>query len=280
MKNKKIKNELSVDKSAEEGKKKKRGLFDNILTAVLIIVIIVCIVNIVLILARYQKANSMYGDIQDKFLIPVDTSYDGSSDNDKNTSEAANTADPDAFNVDFDALLEYNSDIVGWIYSENTPISYPVAQTTDNDYYVRRSLDREYLITGTIFADYRCGKVGENSNYIIYGHHMRNGTIFGSLEKYITQEYYEEHPTFKYYTPDKTYVIDVYAGYVTDINSDIFKPDFDEGERDRLLKEAKKKSGFVSNVDIGEDDTIMTFVTCSYQFNDARFLLIGKVREK
>lgn len=278
MKNKKTNIDRSVSESAAEGKKKRRRLFDKILTAVLVIVIIVCVANIVLILARYKKANSVYDDMQNKYLTPVDTSHNSSSEND--SSETANSAVPDAFSVDFDALLAYNSDIVGWIYSDNTPISYPVAQTTDNDYYVRRSLDREYLITGTIFADYRCDKVGGNSNYIIYGHHMRNGTIFGSLEKYVTQEYYEEHPTFKYYTPDKTYVIDVYAGYVTDTNSDFFKPDFDEGERAILLKDAKEKSGFASNVEIGEDDTIMTLVTCSYQFNDARFLLIGKVRDE
>ena len=275
MKNEEIKGELSVSESGKGGKKKKIRLFDKILTVVLAAVIVFCLVNIVLILTRYNKANNVYADMQSKYLVPIN-----GSDNSPNHGAPGVGAGSGAFAIDFDALQAYNSDIVGWIYSENTPISYPVAQTSDKDYYVRRSLDREYLITGTIFADCRCDGVGGNSNYIIYGHHMRNGTIFGSLEKYVTQEYYEEHPTLEYYTPDKSYVIDVYAGYVTDTKSEFFNPDFDKGERAKLLKKAKEKSDFVSSVEIDEDDTIMTLVTCSYQFNDARFLLIGKVREK
>lgn len=280
----KNKNENITDMDLNEKtevKKKKRRPLDKIITAVLILVIIVCIVNIVLILGRYKKANKEYDDIRSKFLLPVDdgteTSSDGSTDNSKDMTAAP---PDDVFSVDFDALLDYNSDIVGWIYSENTPISYPVVQTTDNKFYVRRGLEKQYLITGTIFADYRCGNVGEDENYVIYGHHMRNGTIFGSLEKYVTQEYYDAHPTFIYYTPDKAYNVEIFAGYVDDVSSQFFKPSFYEGERERLISEAREKSGFVSNVEVGEDDEIMTFATCSYQFEDARFVLLGKISER
>ncbi len=276
-KNKKEKKALPVSASerAEAAQKKRRRIFDIVLTSVLVIVIVVCAVNIVLILQKYQKANNMYDDIQRNFLIatPIGTTPSG--------EPIYSVGDgSDSFGVDFKALKEYNSDIVGWLYSENTPISYPVAQAADNDYYVRRSLDREYLITGTIFVDYRCGNVGEDQNYIIYGHHMRNGTIFGSLEKYVTQEYYDAHPTFTYFTPDKDYVIDVFAGYVTDTNTDFFKINFAPGERAKLIDSAVAKSAFETNVEVEEDDTIVTFVTCSYAYDDARFILLGKVRDK
>lgn len=268
--------EFAAEKAA---KAKKRRIIDRVLTIFLALVIVVCGVNIGLILWRYKKANNMYDEIQNSFLVSVDSpnqSVDAANPDDSNVTPV----DDDPFKVDFAALKDYNSDVIGWIYSEDTPISYPVAQTTDNEYYVRRSLDREYLITGTIFADYRCKGVGADQNYIIYGHHMRNGTIFGSLEKYADQAYYDAHPTLMYFTPEKTYVIDVVAGFVSDTSTDFFKVNFNKGERAKLIENARVRSGFDSSVEVGEDDTIVTLCTCSYNFEDARFLLIGKIHEK
>lgn len=267
--------EVNEEKPA---KTKKRRVFDWILTAALITVIVVCAVNIAIILGRYKKANNVYDKMQLDFLVTK--GEDGSPDPVGDPSDGNDVANDDPFTVDFKALREYNSDIIGWLYSENTPINYPVAQADDNDYYVRRSLDREYLITGTIFVDYRCGDVGDDDNYIIYGHHMRNGTIFGSLEKYVDQEYYDAHPTLLYFTPEKTYVIEVFAGFVTDTSDEIFDLNYGEDRRAELIENAIKKSGFETNVKVGEDDDIVTLCTCSYDFTDARFLLLGKIHEK
>ena len=84
--------------------------------------------------------------------------------------------------VDFSALKQENEDIIGWIYSENTPINYPVVQSDDNEYYLRRLTNGEYNIAGSIFMDYRNSASLEDNNTIIYGHNMKNNTMFGSLQ--------------------------------------------------------------------------------------------------
>ena len=83
--------------------------------------------------------------------------------------------------VDFSLLKQENEDIVGWIYCEGTPISYPVVQSGDNQYYLHRLINGEYNIAGSIFMDYRNNAELEDNNTIIYGHNMKNNTMFGYL---------------------------------------------------------------------------------------------------
>lgn len=86
--------------------------------------------------------------------------------------------------INFDILKSKNKDIVAWIYSEGTQINYPIVQSKDNDYYLRRLLDGTYNQGGTIFMDYRNNKNFEDYNTIIYGHNMKNNTMFGTLINY------------------------------------------------------------------------------------------------
>ena len=96
--------------------------------------------------------------------------------------------------IDFDSLLSRNKDVIGWLYCPDTVINYPVVQGENNDQYLRKDLDGKYLVSGTLFADYRNGALGEDANYIIYGHNMKNGTMFSLLAKYKQQSYYDKHP--------------------------------------------------------------------------------------
>lgn len=95
--------------------------------------------------------------------------------------------------VDFERLQEENKDIIAWLYCPDTEINYPVVQSKDNEYYLRRLLDGTWNIAGTLFMDYRNAADCSDLHTIIYGHNMKNNTMFGSLPKYSKQEYYEEH---------------------------------------------------------------------------------------
>ncbi len=115
----------------------------------------------------------------------------------------------------FEKLTAEYPDTVGWLYCEGTPINYPVVQSKDNLRYLRRLPDGRYNAAGSLFADYRCKEVAASGNYIIYGHNMKNGSMFGTLVRYKSQNYYDEHPTLYYLTPERTFRIELIAGFVT-----------------------------------------------------------------
>ena len=124
--------------------------------------------------------------------------------------------------VDFEGLLAENSDVVGWIYSEGTQINYPVLRGDSNETYLYHMINGEYNSSGSIFMDFRCNPDLSDFNTIIYGHHMKNGSMFASLHQYIKQDFYDEHKYIWYLTPDHIYRLDVLAGYVGDAEAEIY----------------------------------------------------------
>lgn len=179
-------------------------------------------------------------------------------------------------NVDFSALKEENEDIVGWIYSENTPINYPVVQSEDNNYYLRRLINGKYNIAGSLFMDYRNNSNLKDNNTIIYGHNMKNDTMFGPLLEYRSQEYYNNHKILYYFTPEKNYIIKLFAGYTSSVESDIYNLSIiDENEIQDLIS----KSDFKSDVEVKEEDKIMTLSTCAYEYDGARYVIMGVLNE-
>lgn len=179
--------------------------------------------------------------------------------------------------VNFQELTALNQDIVGWLYSPNTVINYPVAQGKDNNQYLHSDIYGNYLQSGTLFVDFRNKKIGEDANFLIYGHNMKNGSMFGSLLSYHSYYYYADHPVMYYLTPEQNYAIELYVGVVVKSNANIYLPSATDYEIRAILAELKKKSTFVSNITIDEDDTFVTLSTCSYEFDDARYVVIGKV---
>lgn len=179
--------------------------------------------------------------------------------------------------VDFDVLLEKNEDIIGWLYSEDTPINLPVVQSTDNDYYLRRLIDGTWNSSGTLFADYRNAGDFSDNNTIIYGHNMKNKEMFGTLPYYKEQSYFDEHPVMWLLTPDGNYKIELVAGYVTPTTSDVCS--FDQPKEDvfAMVQEAIKNSTFRSDVEINQGDQFLTLSTCSYEYDNARYVLIGRL---
>lgn len=179
--------------------------------------------------------------------------------------------------VNFDVLLEKNEDIIGWLYSEDTPINLPIVQSTDNDYYLRRLIDGTWNSSGTLFADYRNAGDFTDNNTIIYGHNMKNKEMFGTLPYYKEQSYFNEHPVMWLLTPAGNYKIELVAGYVTSTTSDVYS--FDQSEEDvfATVQQAVEKSTFRTDVEISQGDRFLTLSTCSYEYDNARYVLIGQL---
>ena len=179
--------------------------------------------------------------------------------------------------VDFEVLQAENADIVGWLYCPDTEINYPVVQSRDNDYYLRRLLDGTWNVAGTLFMDYRNADDYSDWHTVIYGHNMKNDSMFGTLPEYRSQEYYEQHPAWYLLTPTQNYKIELCAGYVTPSDSDVYNLENSKEERDRILETALEQSCFNANVSVSDEDKLIALSTCSYEFENARFVLTGRL---
>ena len=188
------------------------------------------------------------------------------------------TKEPD-IEIDFNSLKKENADIVGWIYSPETVINYPVLQGEDNNEYLYHLPNGKYNISGSIFADCRNSEFGLDSNYIIYGHHMKNDSMFGTIYEYRSEEYYKKHPVIYYLTPDKNYKLELYSGFVAKTDSSVFEINKTTSDMDEYMKEIAKKPRFKTNAEYASGDKIVTLSTCTNVSDNERFVLIGIIKE-
>lgn len=180
------------------------------------------------------------------------------------------------FTVDFEALQKINEDIAGWIYCEGTNISYPVLQGTDNDFYLEHIYDKTAGQAGSIFVEAHNAPDFTDSNTIIYGHHRKDGSMFASLEKWSEQEYYEEHPVFWLLTPEQNYRMILFSGYTTMADSDAYTiyPNACQAFEEYLYQ-ASQKSDFHAEAEYDAKKRFVVLSTCSYAFENARYVLHG-----
>ena len=179
--------------------------------------------------------------------------------------------------VNFELLQQQSEDVVGWLYGEGTPLNYPVAQADNNDYYLRRLLDGSYNYGGTLFMDYRNDAAAADWCTTIYGHSMQDDTMFGSLLDYKKQAYYDEHPVLWYFTPEQAYKVELIGGYLTNAYSEVYIAPEDAEGRDALAARIKNNSTFVSGVTWEADSRLLMLSTCSYETDDSRYVLLGKL---
>lgn len=180
--------------------------------------------------------------------------------------------------VDFDALKAINPDIRGWLYSEGTKINYPVVQARDNAYYLYRLMDGSYNPGGTLFMDYRCQSDFGSKNTIIYGHHMQDGSMLASLVNYGKQAYYDEHPVMYLNTPDGDYRLEIFAGFVTWYDSRVYMYDFSSRtEFDEWVELMRSYSDFSCDVEVNQEDFLITLSTCTYDYDNARYVVLARM---
>lgn len=179
--------------------------------------------------------------------------------------------------VDFAVLQSENPDIVAWIYCEDTPINYPVAQGEDNQYYLHRLTDGSYNSSGTIFMDFRNAADFSDHNTLVYGHNMTNDSMFGTLVDYKSQDYFEEHPQLWILTPACAYRVDLFAGFVTASDSGTYTIFETKEELDAHILDCVASSTFSADYDLASIERIVTLSTCSYEYNTARYVVVGNM---
>jgi len=193
-------------------------------------------------------------------------------------TEAQQTGDENTWTpyVDFIALSEKFPGITGWIKLKKSLIDYPVMQYTDNDHFLTHLPDGTEHRNGSIFLDYRNKSDFSDKSILIYGHETRAGDMFGALKNYRVQAFYETNRIINLYTPENDYEIVLFAGHIAHSITDHPPLHFDNDEEFlAYVQHLKSISVFESTVEVTKDDKIVSLVTCTYDFNDARLIIVG-----
>lgn len=199
------------------------------------------------------------------------------------TGESGEVVEPAApyeglplLSVDFDALKNRNSDVLGWLYGQQDGwVSLPVVQGTNNSYYLHRLLDGSYNFAGTLFVDYRNKFLEDDISYI-YGHHMKNDSMFGRLDDYDSYEYYQANPAFRFYMPDAVYDFYVVAAVRTTTREELFLTFQDAEQFMEKVASFRERSAYQTDVDVQYGDKLVCLYTCAYHVDDGRYFLICK----
>ena len=180
--------------------------------------------------------------------------------------------------VDHAMLAEMNADYACWLYAPGTQIDYPVVQCGDNSHYLHRMFNGERNSAGTLFIDYRNLPDFQDPNTLIYGHHMRNDSMFGTLTDYADQAYFESHPYMLLMREGEICLLEIFAGYTTTDEDHCYDIAISDAE-DMLefVRMAQEKSDFEADIEILPGNRLATLSTCAYAFKDARYIAIGRL---
>lgn len=222
----------------------------------------------------YEDGKDDYKDLNEMFKVP-DISGEEETKVDSNGNIILSNNNEGAKWVwNYDSMLAINPDSKGWI-SQGNMVSYPILQGTDNDYYLSHTAYYSENKNGSVFIDYRNKDGLESRNCIIYGHDMLNGSMFGSLIKYTSKDYYDQNPTFDVYVGYKHYKYYVFAAYETDAIGDTYTYDFPTDEDfQKYVDTAWARRLYPTSVQgIALTDHIITLSTCTRHDDNKRFIV-------
>lgn len=218
----------------------------------------------------YYQNRKMLSNLQDMYYSEeVDEPSDESNEN--------------ALRSGFDELLKANENVVGWLTIDGTQIDYPILQSDNNIDYLTENFDGKESRAGSVFLDYRNDITSPNRNTVVYGHRMKDGSMFQHLTKFLDEDFFKSNQTFEFDTLYSSYEAEVFAVYNTLTDFNYIETDFASGdEYEQLLEKMQGKSKFNTDVELSEDDHIITLSTCDYELdeNNGRLVVHAVLTEK
>lgn len=250
----------------------------RIVMTVLILIIAFSAYKVVSIRMRYSKGTEAY----DNFAELAGAGSSGPSKKARDKKEQKLTY----LNIDWQALQAEAYDagwLKAWIRQPFDRINYPVVQGGDNDYFLDHLFTGEYCYKGSIFIDYRCEAPFEQFNTVIYGHRMRDYTMFWSLNQYFNDSsYYAQNPVMDLYTPAANYEVQIFgAAHVDAADGYIYNMNFpdDRSKQDYLdwISANNQLAGYTGGVSVTPADKLIMMSTCTRQNDDKRLVVWGKL---
>lgn len=206
--------------------------------------------------SEYQKGQQEYGNLEESAISGRDKKG--------------------IFAVDFEILQAINPDIIGWICFENMGISYPIVQGKDNEYYLNHTFYREEGKCGCIFMETENSADFSDDNSFLYGHNMKDKSMFAKLNEFQKKETYQKNPAFYIYTPKGVLEYQIFSCYSTELGGDSFLCQFkNQAEYGQWQKNMVDKSLYDTGVVPEQSQKTVTLMTCTAVGGKERFLVHG-----
>ncbi|SRR5699024_2027174 len=245
----------------------KNKIVSRIVTVVALSVFLYAAYGLTDVLIDYYKNRQMIANVQEMYY----------------ETEIEEDRAPNEIRSGFDELLKHNNDVVGWITIDGTQIDYPILQSTNNIDYLTKDYNNRETRAGSIFLDFRNEIATENKNTVVYGHRMKDGSMFQHLTKFLNEDFLKKHQTFEYDTLYDSYEAEIFSVYNTLTDFNYIQTEFsDEAKYADLLEKMKNKSKYQTDVDVNYDDEIITLSTCDYVLdeNEGRLVVHAKLTKK
>ena len=201
------------------------------------------------------------------------------------TEEAVQEEEVQNSPVDWEGLWAVNPDVYAWITVPGTVIDYPILQhATDNTYYLYYNIDGSYGYPGCIYTENMNSKDFTDNNTVIYGHNMKNGSMFAGLHKFEDKEFFDGHQKVLIYTPEKEYEYTIFAAYIYDDRHLLYSFDFSNEDVYASYLETVQSmrdlsADLRSDVTVTKENKIITLVTCMANQADKRLLVQAVLNE-
>ena len=270
-------------KHYHRGRKKNKSIGRIITDVILVIALVVFAVSafqLGKIGKGYLSGRSEYDKVR-KLAVTQDNN--SGTDNEADGNETKGN-EGDGFSVDFSKLLEINSDTIGWIRFPQEPsqINYPVVQGKDNSEYLKKTFSSNENTLGAIFIDVSNNKDFSDRNTVVYGHRMRDGSMFRHLQDYEDKSFWEKNPYFYIYTVDgRVLKYHIYSVCQVLDTSDTYQTGFESDEAyQSFLDMTKKNAIYDTGVEVTTENTIVTLSTCTSASDNHRFVVRGVKEEE
>ncbi len=185
----------------------------------------------------------------------------------------------------FEELRSINPDVFAWLTLDNTEIDYPVLQGEDNLTYINTDVYGDFTLAGSIFLDASCDNTFHDQYSLLYGHHMANSKMFGDLELYEDQEFFEENTKGMLILPDRSYELEIFACLRTLASEEaIFTPQRWQTDNRGLLDFVRDNGIYIhqntmAQIGASEDfSQVLAMSTCSSEFTDARTIILAVMK--
>jgi len=240
------------------------------LSSLFALILIGSLTSIIVTDVDYRRAQEIYEDSRNEsFHVSPET---------EKTAGAAVPDMPETYFpevcVDFAALTEKNPDVVGWLWIPDTTISFPLLRSGDNSKYLTLSYDLQRSSSGSIFMDYRNSTLFKDDNTVIYGHNMKNGSMFGRLKDFAEADFLSEHCDLYIFTADTTFKYRIFAACTTEADSESYTRTFSNGSGFFGFIDYIKNCPGVNLTEPPATDTpLLTLSTCTSGSRRTRFVV-------
>lgn len=277
--------------SVEQTGKNKKNIY-QIMTALFLLGFAICMIFVIRDAMVEQKAKTQFEQLASEVIsteqsreIPEEVFIETVTEIEPETEQVNLLAErgieiPGLY-LDWEELYDTNEDIYSWIYIPDTKINYPVLQDeTQLDYYLNHNLDHSTGLPGCIYTQYLNKKDYSDNNTILYGHNMKNGSMFKGLHQYSDKQFFEENRYIYVYTPEKVLVYEIYGACEVSDAHLLYKYDFENAEGVKTflddIKDARSMSKQITeDMEIPEEAKLITLSTCISNKPNNRWIVVG-----